>query len=102
MNRRLPCPAAGSFPKPRAGIALDPGTTASPGALTAAPITAKYCNPFLSMPTLQPIGHNTPIAAHLGPATECSATLVVSADARLHRRLLWDHVIRIARVHALP
>jgi len=63
-DRRLPCPAAGSSEATAAGIALDPGTTASPGAPYG---RANYCiNTAIQFynATLQPIGHNIRLSQH--------------------------------------
>jgi len=63
-DRRLSCPAAGSSEATAAGIALDPGTTASPGAPYG---RANYCiNTAIQFydATLQPIGHNIRISQH--------------------------------------
>jgi len=63
-DRRLSCPAAGSSEATAAGIALDPGTAASPGAPYG---RANYCiNTAIQFydATLQPIGHNIRISQH--------------------------------------
>jgi hypothetical protein len=63
-DRRLSCPAAGSSEATAAGIALDPGTAASPGAPYG---RANYCiNTAIQFynATLQAIGHNIRISQH--------------------------------------
>ena len=63
-DRRLSCPAAGSSEATAAGIALDPGTAASPGAPYG---RANYCiNTAIQFydATLQPIGHNIRLSQH--------------------------------------
>jgi hypothetical protein len=63
-DRRLSCPAAGSSEATAAGIALDPGTAASPGAPFG---RANYCiNTAIQFyeATLQPIGHNIRLSQH--------------------------------------
>jgi hypothetical protein len=63
-DRRLPCPAAGSSEASAAGIDLDPGTAASPGAPYGRP---NYCiNTAIQFysATLEPIGHNIRLSQH--------------------------------------
>jgi hypothetical protein len=63
-DRRLSCAAAGSSEATAAGIALDPGTAASPGAPYG---RANYCiNTAIQFynATLQPIGHNIRLSQH--------------------------------------
>jgi hypothetical protein len=63
-DRRLSCPAAGTAEAIGAGIALDPGTSASPGTPYG---RSNFCvNTAIQFynATLQPIGHNIRLAAH--------------------------------------
>ncbi len=63
-DRRLPCPAAGTAEAFSAGIALDPGTSASPGTPYG---RSNFCvNTAIQFynATLQPIGRNIRLSAH--------------------------------------
>jgi hypothetical protein len=63
-DRRLPCQAAGTAEAIAAGIALDPGTSASPGTPYS---RSNYCiNTAIQFytATLAPIGHNTRLSQH--------------------------------------
>jgi len=63
-DRRLSCPAVGTAEAVAAGIALDPGTSASPGTPYG---RSNFCvNTAIQFysATLQPIGHNIRLSAH--------------------------------------
>jgi hypothetical protein len=63
-DRRLPCPGPGTQEAGAAGIALDPGTSASPGTPYG---RSNYCiNTAIQFYTskLQPLGHNIRLSAH--------------------------------------
>ena len=76
-DRRLSCPAAGTAEAIGAGIALDPGTSASPGTPFG---RSNFCvNTAIQFynATLQPIGHNIRLSGHTwdpqlnAPHTHC-------------------------------
>jgi len=72
-DRRLPCQAAGTAEAIAAGIALDPGTSSSPGTPYSRP---NYCiNTAIQFytATLAPVGQTSACPAHLGSATQLPA-----------------------------
>jgi hypothetical protein len=84
-DRRLACAAAGTDDAIRAGIAYDPGTSASPGAPYA---RANYCVNTAAQfyrPNLTPSGHNVRLSAHtwdpqlsaLRPSCICSSSTFI-------------------------
>ena len=84
-DRRLPCPAQGTTEAAGAGIAYDPGTSASPGTPYG---RANYCVNTATQfytPTLAPIGHNVRLSSHtwdpqlsaLHPSCICSSSTFI-------------------------
>ena len=84
-DRRLPCPAQGTPDAAGAGIADDPGTTASPGTPYG---RANYCVNTAAQfykPNLTPIGNNVRLSTHtwdpqlsaLRPSCICSSTTFI-------------------------
>jgi hypothetical protein len=80
-DRRLPCPAQGTAEAAGAGVAHDPGTSASPGPPYG---RANYCVNTAAQfyePDLTPVGHNVRLSAHtwdpqlsaLRPSCICSS-----------------------------
>jgi hypothetical protein len=84
-DRRLPCPAQGTAEATGAGIAYDPGTSASPGAPYG---RANYCVntavQFFSS-SLSPLGHNVRLSTHtwdpqlsaMRPSCICSSSTFI-------------------------